>query len=34
LVTLLIDIPAEDADLKARLEGWRDLRDLRGKFAV
>ncbi len=34
LVTLLIDVPAEDADLKARLEGWRDGRDLRGKFAV
>ena len=34
LVTLLIDVPANDADLKARLEGWRDGRDLRGKFAV
>lgn len=34
LVTLLIDVPAEDADLVTRLEGWRDSRDLRGKFAV
>lgn len=34
LVTLLVDIPAEDPDLKARLEGWRDSRDLRAKFAV
>ncbi|KUR72325.1 molecular chaperone DnaJ [Novosphingobium fuchskuhlense] len=34
LVTLLIDIPAEDPDLKARLEGWRDGRDLRSKFNV
>ncbi len=34
LVTLLIDIPAEDADLKARLDGWRDSRDLRARFAV
>ena len=34
LVTLLVDIPAEDADLKSRLEGWRDGRDLRAKFAV
>jgi DnaJ-class molecular chaperone len=34
LVTLLVEIPAEDADLKSRLEGWRDSRDLRAKFAV
>ncbi len=34
LVTLLVDIPTEDPDLKARLEGWRDSRDLRAKFAV
>ena len=34
LVTLLIDIPAEDPDLKARLAGWRDGRDLRSKFNV
>ena len=34
LVTLLVDIPADDPDLAARLDGWRDSRDLRGKFAV
>ncbi len=34
LVTLLVDIPTEDPDLKARLEGWRDSRDLRARFAV
>jgi DnaJ-class molecular chaperone len=34
LVTLLVDVPADDADLKARLDGWRDTRDLRGKLAV
>ena len=34
LVTLLVDVPADNADLQARLEGWRDSRDLRGKFAV
>ena len=34
LVTLLIDVPADDEDLKTRLDGWRDNRDLRGKFAV
>lgn len=34
LVTLLIDIPADDPDLKARLDGWRDSRDLRARFAV
>lgn len=34
LVTLLIDIPAGDEDLTSRLDGWRDSRDLRGKFAV
>lgn len=34
LVTLLIDIPAGDEDLAARLDGWRDARDLRSKFAV
>jgi DnaJ-class molecular chaperone len=34
LVTLLIDVPGDDADLVGRLEGWRDSRDLRGKFAV
>ncbi|MFN4135880.1 MAG: DnaJ C-terminal domain-containing protein [Novosphingobium sp.] len=34
LVTLQIDLPADDADLKARLEGWQDLRNLRGKLGV
>ncbi|GEO00204.1 molecular chaperone DnaJ [Novosphingobium sediminis] len=34
LVTLLVDVPAEDPDLKARLEGWSDSRDLRARFAI
>jgi len=34
LVSLQIDLPADDADLKARLDGWRDGRDLRGKLGV
>lgn len=34
LVTLLIDIPADDTELATRLDGWHDNRDLRGKFAV
>ncbi len=34
LVTLQIDLPADDDDLKARLEGWHDGRDLRGKLGV
>lgn len=34
LVTIQIDLPAADADLTARLEGWRDERDLRGKLGV
>jgi DnaJ-class molecular chaperone len=29
LVTLQVDVPADDADLRARLEGWRDPRNLR-----
>ena len=32
LVALEIDLPADDADLAKRLEGWRDTRDLRAKF--
>ena len=32
LVTLQIDLPANDADLTRRLEGWRDPRDLRGRL--
>ena len=34
LVTLQIDLPAEDQDLKARLDGWQDMRNLRDKFGV
>ncbi|MCW1382336.1 DnaJ domain-containing protein [Novosphingobium sp. KCTC 2891] len=34
LVTLMIDVPADDADLKTRLEGWTDKRNLRGKLGV
>ena len=34
LVTLQIDLPADDGDLKARLEGWADMRNLRGKLGV
>ena len=34
LVTLEIDLPAEDADLKARLEGWRDTRNPRSRLGV
>ncbi len=34
LVTLEILLPEGDADLAARLEGWRDTRDLRARFGV
>jgi DnaJ-class molecular chaperone len=34
LVTLAIALPEADLDLAKRLEGWRDTRDLRGKFGV
>lgn len=34
LVTLQIEIPAEDLDLKARLEGWQDMRNLRDTLGV
>lgn len=34
LVTLQIDIPADDMDLKARLEGWADMRNPREKLGV
>jgi DnaJ-class molecular chaperone len=34
LVSLEIDLPADDADLAKRLEGWRDLRPLRAKLGV
>jgi DnaJ-class molecular chaperone len=34
LVTLVIDLPADDADLKTRLEGWHDTRNPRAKLGV
>ncbi len=34
LITLEIALPEGDADLAQRLDGWRDTRDLRGKFDV
>jgi len=34
LVTLELQIPADDTDLAKRLEGWRDERDLRGRLGV
>jgi DnaJ-class molecular chaperone len=34
LVTLQIEVPADDADLAKRLEGWRDERNLRAKLGV
>jgi DnaJ-class molecular chaperone len=34
LVTIEIDLPTGDDDLARRLEGWRDGRDLRGRFGV
>ncbi len=34
LLTLEIDLPSGDEDLKARLEGWRDTRNPRAKFGV
>ena len=34
LVTLEVQVPADDADLARRLEGWKDPRDLRGKLGV
>lgn len=34
LITLQITLPEGDADLAARLEGWHDSRDVRGKFGV
>ena len=34
LVTLEVQLPADDADLAQRLEGWRDPRDLRAKLGV
>ncbi|WP_298290874.1 DnaJ C-terminal domain-containing protein [Novosphingobium sp.] len=34
LVTLQIDLPADDPDLKARLDGWADMRNVRSKLGV
>lgn len=34
LVTLVIDLPADDADLTQRLEGWQDSRAVRAKLGV
>ena len=34
LVTLQIEVPQDDADLAARLEGWSDTRNLRAKLGV
>ena len=34
LVTLQIDLPADDADLRRRLEGWQDLRNPRARLGV
>jgi DnaJ-class molecular chaperone len=34
LVTLQIDLPADDADLKQRLEGWHDARNPRARLGL
>ncbi|QGN54953.1 DnaJ C-terminal domain-containing protein [Novosphingobium sp. Gsoil 351] len=34
LVTLQVEVPADDSDLAKRLEGWRDERNLRAKLGV
>ncbi len=34
LVTLQVELPADDQDLAKRLEGWRDPRNLRGRLGV
>ena len=34
LVTLQIDLPGDDADLKKRLEGWHDTRNPRARFGI
>jgi DnaJ-class molecular chaperone len=34
LVTLQIDLPADDADLRRRLEGWQDTRNPRARLGV
>jgi DnaJ-class molecular chaperone len=34
LVSLLVDVPADDADLKAFVEGWSDTRNIRAALGV
>ena len=34
LITLAIDVPADDAELTKRLEGWQDTRNLRSKLGA
>ncbi len=34
LVTMQIDLPADDADLKRRLEGWHDTRNPRARLGI
>jgi DnaJ-class molecular chaperone len=34
LVTLQIDLPGDDEDLRARLAGWQDIRNPRARFGV
>ena len=34
LVTLMVDVPADDAALKSLLEGWKDQRNVRGSLGV
>ena len=34
LVTLEIDLPPADDDLKVRLEGWRDTRNPRSRLGI
>lgn len=34
LITLAVDVPADDAELTKRLEGWQDTRNLRSKLGV
>ena len=34
LVTLEIELPGDDEELKRRLDGWRDTRNPRGRLGV
>jgi DnaJ-class molecular chaperone len=34
LVSLLVDLPGDDADLVRRLDGWQDSRNIRGRLGV